>query len=210
MAGAFGWAQFDSQKSLSLRLRFTAVHLNSGYVHHNLPSYLASGRIGTASFTWSPRSNRREHIVYRHTRTTRSCWTVMINHPYGAASSYMYANVDNSYSQSYVSPPPDHLYSFVPRFSVDSMPWYGATEYSPTSNINYNRDSLPFRWTVRVCLQRTLYYTCSEYCLPQERACQLFKGVQSKVRIRWRPLHLRSLFLRPCHYDVRDDPDIYF
>lgn len=116
----------------------------------------------------------------------------MINHPYGAASSYMYANVDNSYSQSYVSPPPDHLYSFVPRFSVDSMPWYGATEYSPASNRNYNRDSLPFRWTVR------------------ERACQLFKGVQSKVRIRWRPLHLRSLFLRPCHYDVRDDPDIYF
>ncbi|KAG2340345.1 hypothetical protein BDR05DRAFT_966861 [Suillus weaverae] len=118
----------------------------------------------------------------------------MINHPYGASSSYMYANVDDGYSQfSYVSPPPDRLYSFVPRISVDSMPWYGATEYSgTTSNRDYDqRDPLPIQWTLR------------------ERAWRLFKGVQLKVRSRWRPLHLRSLFLRPCHYDVRDDPDIY-
>ncbi|KAG2076128.1 hypothetical protein BDR04DRAFT_1089951 [Suillus decipiens] len=116
----------------------------------------------------------------------------MINHPYGP-SSYMYANVDDSYSQvCYVSPPPDRLYSFVPRLSVDSIPWYGPTEYSgTTSNGDYDqRDSLPIRWTL------------------QERACRLFQRVQSKVRSRWRPLHLRSLFSRPCHYDVRNDPDI--
>ncbi|KAG2130161.1 uncharacterized protein EDB93DRAFT_1181040 [Suillus bovinus] len=119
----------------------------------------------------------------------------MINHPYGAASSYMYANVDHSYSQiSYVSPPPDHLYSFVPRFSVDSVPWYGATEHTATTpDRNYDRqDSLPFRWTLR------------------DRTCRLLKGVQSKVRSRWRPLHLRSLFLRPCHNDVHDDPGEFY
>ncbi|KAG2360120.1 hypothetical protein BDR07DRAFT_1413208 [Suillus spraguei] len=116
----------------------------------------------------------------------------MINHPYGP-SSCMYANVDDSYSEfRYVSPPPDRLYSFVPRLSVDSMPWYGPTEYSvTTSSRGYDqRDSLPFQ------------------CTLQERACRLFKRVQSKMRSRWRPFHLRSLFLRPCHYDVRDDPDI--
>ncbi|KAG2136639.1 hypothetical protein DEU56DRAFT_805026 [Suillus clintonianus] len=120
----------------------------------------------------------------------------MINHPYGASSSYMYANVDDGHSQSYyVSPPPERLYSFVPRMSVDSMPWYGATDYSgTTSNRDYyddQPDSLPIRWTLR------------------ERTWRLLKGVGAKVSNRWRPLHLRSLFLRPCHYDVRDDPDIY-
>lgn len=143
-----------------------------------------------------PRSYPEPESIPSGTQTRpRSCWAAMINHPYGASSSYMYANVDDSYSQSsYASPHPDRLYSFVPRISADSMPWYGATEYlGTTSNIDYDqRDSFPIRRTLR------------------ERAWRFFKGVQSKVRsTRWRPLHLRSLFLRPCHYDVRDDPDIY-
>ncbi|OAX36464.1 hypothetical protein K503DRAFT_772484 [Rhizopogon vinicolor AM-OR11-026] len=85
----------------------------------------------------------------------------MIKHPYGAPSSYLYANRDDSYSQSsYVSPPPEQLYSFMPRMSVDSMPWYGTTEYSGTSsNKDYDQqDSLPLRSTLRVCLHAE---TCS-------------------------------------------------
>ncbi|KAJ8596868.1 hypothetical protein M405DRAFT_804760 [Rhizopogon salebrosus TDB-379] len=119
----------------------------------------------------------------------------MINHPYGASSSYLYANMDDGYSQtSYASPHPEHLYSFIPRMSVDSMPWYGATEYSGTnSNKDYydQQDSLPIRWSLR------------------ERTRHLIRGVRVKVRNRLPPLRLGSLFCRPCHYDTRNDPDIY-
>ncbi|OJA14315.1 hypothetical protein AZE42_01573 [Rhizopogon vesiculosus] len=115
----------------------------------------------------------------------------MIKHPYSAPSSYLYANRDDSYSQSsYVSPPPERLYSFMPRMSVDSIPWYGTTEYSATSsNKDYDQqDSLPIRSTLR------------------ERTRHLFKGVRVKVRNRWPPLRLGSLFCRPRHYDTHNDP----
>lgn len=73
----------------------------SGYVHHDWRRAVSALHMVTCVLPFLDHIPRLK--VYQ-TRP-RSCWAAMINHPYGASSSYMYANVVSFHvaqrSQSY-------------------------------------------------------------------------------------------------------------
>ncbi|KAF9225035.1 hypothetical protein BS17DRAFT_62098 [Gyrodon lividus] len=93
-----------------------------------------------------------------------------MNHPYGASSSYMYANYgtrQQSRVHYHSDTSPQHFQSFIPRFSSDSIPYLsqsGTTEHIVTSgslstgtkNVYPYEDSLSSRTSLGVSILPSL------------------------------------------------------
>ncbi|KIK95821.1 hypothetical protein PAXRUDRAFT_353677 [Paxillus rubicundulus Ve08.2h10] len=130
-----------------------------------------------------------------------------MNHPYGASSSYLYANVHNqSRSRDHYigyynrNASPQLFESFVPRFSSDSIPHQSlssATEYTVTGGSSSSG-------------MKNLYFDDEDSLSPRtslgKRIWKTLKELGGSVRRRW-PLRRSSfpVFVHPCHRNVDND-----
>ncbi|KIJ16543.1 hypothetical protein PAXINDRAFT_168629 [Paxillus involutus ATCC 200175] len=135
-----------------------------------------------------------------------------MNHPYGASSSYLYANVHNQsssrgrYNVGYYhrDASPQLFESFVPRFSSDSIPHQSL---SSTTECTLTGGSSSAG-------MKNLYFEDEDSLSPRtslgKRIWQTLKELGGSVRRRW-PLRRLSFpaFVHPCHRSV-DNDSVFF
>ncbi|KAH7883115.1 hypothetical protein F5I97DRAFT_1930698 [Phlebopus sp. FC_14] len=123
-----------------------------------------------------------------------------MNHPYGASSSLMYANVYDyggriGYGRHPRDPSPQQFQSFMPSLSTDSLPWISGSATAHTGESARSK-------------ARHITTDGSLYLHPSlgKRIWLTLKGLGGSVKRR-RLLRGSSfpIYARPCHYNVDND-----